>query len=105
MIAGLLENVSRLDAVELERDLEARLPAHFGADPKVRLHQADALQFDFCRLTAPQQRLRLGSKAAGAFGEVGRRCSGDHSRHCDRGRDERIVRVGRRCTARYPSRS
>ncbi|HEX6265879.1 MAG TPA: rRNA adenine dimethyltransferase family protein, partial [Burkholderiales bacterium] len=38
----LLEKVKRLEVVELDRDLAARL-----SDEKISVHQADALEFDF----------------------------------------------------------
>jgi len=54
----LLKSAGRLDAVELDRDLLAplaRLCADFG---RLTLHNADALDFDFCSLY-PGERLRL----------------------------------------------
>jgi 16S rRNA (adenine1518-N6/adenine1519-N6)-dimethyltransferase len=41
----LLERVDRLDVVELDRDLVARLRSEFPQN--VRVHEADALEFDF----------------------------------------------------------
>jgi len=38
--------VSSLDAIEIDRDLAARLQARFGALPAFRLHGCDALEFD-----------------------------------------------------------
>ena len=55
---GLLDAGCRLDAVELDRDLAARLAEDFGGHPRFRLHQADALKFDFCDL-AGGERLRV----------------------------------------------
>ena len=55
----LLSRAGRLDVVELDRDL---IPALRALDPtKERLivHQADALKFQFCRLAAPGEKLRL----------------------------------------------
>ncbi len=49
---GLLDSGCRLDAVELDRDLAARLEENFGTHPGFHLHQADALKFDFCALAA-----------------------------------------------------
>ncbi len=46
----LLAAVDRLEAVELDRDLVPRLAERFGA--ALHLHNADALQFDFCSLAA-----------------------------------------------------
>jgi len=54
----LLARVAHLDAVELDRDLVARLRTEFPAD-KLTLHSADALKFDFCRLAKTGQKLRL----------------------------------------------
>ena len=55
---ALLTRVARLDAVELDRDLIALLHAEWSAD-QLTLHNADALQFDFCRLSGDGHRLRL----------------------------------------------
>jgi 16S rRNA (adenine1518-N6/adenine1519-N6)-dimethyltransferase len=51
LTAPLLDRVERLEAVEIDRDLAARLAQRF---PPVRLavHCADALEFDFGRLAA-----------------------------------------------------
>ncbi len=54
----LLARIGHLDAVELDRDLVARLRSEFPAD-KLTLHSADALKFDFCQLTRSGQKLRL----------------------------------------------
>ncbi len=54
----LLAHMTRLDAVELDRDLIARLESEFPAD-KLTLHQGDALKFDFCRLMQKDRKLRL----------------------------------------------
>lgn len=43
----LLQRVSHLTVIELDRDLAARLE-----DPKLTIHQADALKFDFGQLPA-----------------------------------------------------
>jgi 16S rRNA (adenine1518-N6/adenine1519-N6)-dimethyltransferase len=43
----LLDKISSIDVVELDRDLAARL-----TDPRIRVHQADALEFDFRRFPA-----------------------------------------------------
>lgn len=45
----LLARVDRLDAIELDRDLAARLEAELG-DSGLRVHQGDALRFDFSAL-------------------------------------------------------
>jgi len=54
----LLERVSHLHVVELDRDLAARLRLEFPAE-RMTVHEADALRFDFCALAAPGARLRL----------------------------------------------
>ena len=43
----LLERVDRLDAIEIDRDLAARLAAEH---PRLTVHRGDALEFDFARL-------------------------------------------------------
>jgi 16S rRNA (adenine1518-N6/adenine1519-N6)-dimethyltransferase len=48
----LLERVPSVDAVEIDRDLAAALATRFGAE-RLRLHVADALEFDFCALGGP----------------------------------------------------
>jgi 16S rRNA (adenine1518-N6/adenine1519-N6)-dimethyltransferase len=47
----LLERLERLQAVEIDRDIVARLRATFPAE-RLTIHQADALQFDFQGLGA-----------------------------------------------------
>ncbi len=55
---ALLEAAGRLDVVELDRDLAARLKARF--DPEVvRVHQIDALRFDFAGLSEERGPLRV----------------------------------------------
>lgn len=55
----LLRAVGRLEAVELDRDLIEPLRARCASLGELRLHQADALRFDFTTLAAPGQRLRV----------------------------------------------
>ncbi len=43
----LLDRVSRLEAIEIDRDLAARLEAEY---PRLRLHRGDVLKFDFAQL-------------------------------------------------------
>ncbi len=45
----LLERLAALDVVEIDRDLTAALANRFPPE-RVRIHQADALAFDFCTL-------------------------------------------------------
>jgi 16S rRNA (adenine1518-N6/adenine1519-N6)-dimethyltransferase len=47
----LLERVRRVEAVEIDRDLAARLTAEFPSE-RLAVHCADALEFDFARLPA-----------------------------------------------------
>ena len=55
----LLHQIDRLDVIELDRDLAARLTTL--APDKLHVHQADALKFDFCQLAATLggERLRV----------------------------------------------
>ena len=49
-----------LDAIEIDRDLAARLRERFAAAPRAVLHEADALEFDFEALAAARGgRLRV----------------------------------------------
>ena len=48
--AALLAQAGSLDAIEIDRDLAARLREQFAATPGFRLHVADALKFDFASL-------------------------------------------------------
>ena len=57
LTAVLLERTERLDAVEIDRDLVARLRRRWPA-PRLVVHEADALEFDFGALAAGG-RLRL----------------------------------------------
>lgn len=46
----LAKQADRLHCVELDRDLAASLRRRFGNRDNVAIHEADALQFDFCAL-------------------------------------------------------
>jgi 16S rRNA (adenine1518-N6/adenine1519-N6)-dimethyltransferase len=46
----LLAGSKTLDAIEIDRDLAARLRAEFAGRPGFELHEADALEFDFAAL-------------------------------------------------------
>jgi 16S rRNA (adenine1518-N6/adenine1519-N6)-dimethyltransferase len=46
------EQVSKLNVVELDRDLAERLAKHPVLAPKLNIHQADAMKFDFASLVA-----------------------------------------------------
>ena len=48
LTAALLEKIPKLEAIEIDRDLAARLAAAF-PPPKLTVHCADALEFDFAR--------------------------------------------------------
>lgn len=54
----LLERIPHLHAVELDRDLAARLRAEH--DPgRLTVHETDALRFDFCSLAPAGSKLRI----------------------------------------------
>jgi 16S rRNA (adenine1518-N6/adenine1519-N6)-dimethyltransferase len=55
---GLAGRVACLEAVEIDRDLAARLADEF-IESQLILHNADALEFDFCARARPGERLRL----------------------------------------------
>jgi 16S rRNA (adenine1518-N6/adenine1519-N6)-dimethyltransferase len=55
----LLERLGRLEVVELDRDLAAALPERCGSAGELRVHAADALEFDFCRLAPAPHTLRV----------------------------------------------
>jgi 16S rRNA (adenine1518-N6/adenine1519-N6)-dimethyltransferase len=55
----LLDALGQMDAVELDRDLIARLQEGAATHGALRLHSADALKFDFCALAEAGERLRL----------------------------------------------
>jgi 16S rRNA (adenine1518-N6/adenine1519-N6)-dimethyltransferase len=59
LTAGILRAAGRLDAVELDRDLIAPLTRLCAGLGELRVHAADALRFDFCRLAPPRTALRL----------------------------------------------
>ncbi|HSO83725.1 16S rRNA (adenine(1518)-N(6)/adenine(1519)-N(6))-dimethyltransferase RsmA [Thiocapsa sp.] len=56
---GLLTAVGSLDVVELDRDLVAPLRDRLGPLGDLRIHQADALNFDLRALVRKGERLRL----------------------------------------------
>lgn len=55
----LLPALKRLDVIELDRDLAARLPNTLVGLGELHLHQADALNFDFSQLITDEQKLRV----------------------------------------------
>lgn len=54
----LLERIRQLHVVELDRDLAARLRAEYPPE-RLKVHEDDALKFDFCLLAPAGTRLRL----------------------------------------------
>lgn len=55
----LLQAVTRLDVVELDRDLVALLKRKFAGRANFEIHSADALKFDFSSLVKNSGRLRV----------------------------------------------
>ncbi len=58
----LLESGARLDVIEIDRDLGAALQQRAENEPRLHVHLADALDFDFCSLRDaddPHTRLRV----------------------------------------------
>lgn len=55
----LLEQITSLQVVELDRDLIPILLAQFAKYRGLKIHQGDALKFDFASLCAPGQQLRI----------------------------------------------
>jgi 16S rRNA (adenine1518-N6/adenine1519-N6)-dimethyltransferase len=58
MTLPLLQRAAKVDAIEIDRDLAADLTAQ-NRDPRLTIHQADALKFDFGTLGQPNQPMRL----------------------------------------------
>ncbi len=59
LTGGLLAAAGELDVVELDRDLIPKLRARHGEAGTLRIHQADALTFDFAALAREPRGLRL----------------------------------------------
>ena len=55
----MLDHVDSLHAVELDRDLVARLEADPRASGRLHLHQGDVLKFDFSTLVIRPDKLRV----------------------------------------------
>jgi 16S rRNA (adenine1518-N6/adenine1519-N6)-dimethyltransferase len=55
----LLQATGSLDAVELDRDVIPRLRAACAGLGDLRIHEADALKFDFCSLAPDSDKLRI----------------------------------------------
>ena len=59
LTGSLVASGARLDVIELDRDLVPGLLASYGLKPGFRLHNADALKFDFRDLADDGQPLRV----------------------------------------------
>jgi len=55
----LLGEGVQLDVVELDRDLVALLKQKFNQQPRLQIHSADALRFDFSTLVTNNEKLRV----------------------------------------------
>lgn len=55
----VLDKIGSLDVVELDRDLIPLLKIRFVMQDGLRIHQADALKFDFCQLQNTNEKLRI----------------------------------------------
>ncbi len=55
----LLDSGTRLDVVELDRDLIPILQQKLGSSARLKIHQQDALKFDFCSLAEAGEPLRV----------------------------------------------
>lgn len=55
----LLAHNPQLEVIELDRDLIPKLRTQFFRYPELRIHQEDALRFDFSRLASAEQPLRI----------------------------------------------
>ncbi|MBU3823621.1 MAG: 16S rRNA (adenine(1518)-N(6)/adenine(1519)-N(6))-dimethyltransferase RsmA [Candidatus Oceanisphaera merdipullorum] len=51
--------IQRLNVVELDRDLAARLATHPILKDKLNIHQADAMKFDFTQLLEPGKKMKI----------------------------------------------
>ncbi len=56
---GLLECGCQLDVIEIDRDLVPRLELQFRQFNNLRIHSADALQFDYAQLAESGSKMRL----------------------------------------------
>ena len=56
---GLVGSGAELDVVELDLDLIPLLKLRFGLEPNFRLHQGDAMKFDFASLNSAPHELRV----------------------------------------------
>ncbi|WP_116475666.1 16S rRNA (adenine(1518)-N(6)/adenine(1519)-N(6))-dimethyltransferase RsmA [Zobellella maritima] len=53
------DRLNKLNVVELDRDLAARLAANPFLQDKLNIHQADAMKFDFASLLEPGKKLKV----------------------------------------------
>lgn len=59
LTGALIERVPHLDVIELDRDLAAHLEDTFAGDARLTVHCADALAFDYARLVAAGEKMRV----------------------------------------------
>jgi 16S rRNA (adenine1518-N6/adenine1519-N6)-dimethyltransferase len=59
LTAPLLNEGSRLDVIELDRDLVVLLKEKFKQQNQLQIHSADALKFDFSALAEDNEKLRI----------------------------------------------
>jgi 16S rRNA (adenine1518-N6/adenine1519-N6)-dimethyltransferase len=59
LTAPLLAQNVQLDVVELDRDLVELLQRKFSQQPKLKIHSADALNFDFAALAQSDEKLHI----------------------------------------------
>ena len=55
----VLERIGEMQVVELDRDLIPLLKIRFVMHDGLKIHQADALKFDFCQLQSNEQKIRI----------------------------------------------
>ena len=55
----VLDKIGNMDVVELDRDLIPLLKIRFVMQEGLRIHQADALSFDFCQLQNTNEKIRI----------------------------------------------
>ncbi len=55
----VIDLVDFLHVIEIDRDLITLLEEQFQDNPKIKIHQADALRYDFSKLAKPDQPLKL----------------------------------------------
>ncbi len=59
LTGGLVDSGAQLDVIELDKDLIPLLKLRFGLKPNFRLHEGDALKFDFSTLEVAPRSLRV----------------------------------------------